>query len=281
MMNEIISSDLFHVTRDEVLSEPDPSNNKAMLMVTLSTIAYDEKNSIREMCRSIFGGNSKCEFLEVGNNFGYVVETPGFRIFVYRGTDNIADWMTNVRIKLVKPSLGTTWFSSAHKVHRGFWDAFSEMYWKQSSVRGSIIDIKPTFITGHSLGGALATMHFMAMEMMGMSKPTLYTFGSPRCVGVNLAKYLNGTARSRMVRFVNENDCVTRVAPRSFGYSHVGTLGWLDGNTDSIEYDPCKWEMYMERLSASFEGFLELDSVSFVENHMVEQYADKIQLVAG
>ena len=71
------------------------------------------------------------------------------------------------------------------QVHQGFYAAYSSVAPQVNSAVSALLNQFPTasiLVTGHSLGGALAT--FAAVEMktkMNVSrKMTFYTFGSPR-----------------------------------------------------------------------------------------------------
>lgn len=76
----------------------------------------------------------------------------------FRGTENEQDWKTNLRCSLTPvDSPQAEGGEPTGKVHQGFLDAFR-------SVRGQVdryspcAEGLPVFITGHSLGGALATL---------------------------------------------------------------------------------------------------------------------------
>lgn len=86
-------------------------------------------------------------------------------------------------------------------------------------------------ITGHSLGGALATLAAMDIAQqknkLGDIKIKMYNFGSPR-VGNQCFSKLFDLAVPDSWRVVNANDSVTKV-PRPFmGYHHVGHLVAVD-----------------------------------------------------
>ncbi|HSU67742.1 MAG TPA: lipase family protein, partial [Tepidisphaeraceae bacterium] len=89
------------------------------------------------------------------------------------------------------------------------------------------------WVTGHSLGGAMATLAALRLATEGLDVRGVYTFGSPR-VGNDefYAKY-----SVPHYRLVNNNDVVphvpletTLVGLRLFTYKHVGTLEYLDRN---------------------------------------------------
>lgn len=86
-------------------------------------------------------------------------------------------------------------------------------------------------MTGHSLGGALATMAAMDIRldfpMIPLDKITFYTFGSPRTGNRAFTDFLfslfpNG-GNQRVTHF---NDSVPHVPPYDLGYSHVGDEVW-------------------------------------------------------
>lgn len=135
----------------------------------------------------------------------------------FRGTENVRDWETNLRYSLtpvVFPHPGTNqWIG---RVHQGFRDSFM-------SVRDQVdrhlpcAEGLPIFITGHSLGGALATLGAAYLSRWGLS--ACYTFGSPR-VG---NKGFSGSLRIPVYRVVNPLDTVPSVPSCWRGYRHVGT----------------------------------------------------------
>ena len=134
----------------------------------------------------------------------------------FRGTENEQDWKTNLRYSLTPvDSLQAEVRESAGKVHQGFLDAFR-------SVRGQVdrylpcAEGLPIFITGHSLGGALATLG--AAYLSGWGLAACYTFGAPR-VG---NKGFSGSLRTPVYRVVNPLDPVPLVPGRLRGYRDVG-----------------------------------------------------------
>lgn len=161
-------------------------------------------------------------------------------IVSFRGTepnkwhDIAADgkaWKT----KLTKHGWPDGWGS----VHSGFQAAFESigplMREKLKEYEGSGVGI---WITGHSLGGALATM--MAADVFRRQKTGedfdlrgVYTFGSPRVGNNAFHKQFSGAAmqsKTRVVRFRNGDDTVTAI-PGIIEYKHVGTLAHLGEGT--------------------------------------------------
>ena len=126
-------------------------------------------------------------------------DKDGFAVLSFRGTtQNIADWKTNLDIE--KTALGTG------KVHKGFLTAFRAI---EKIVRGDVAKLSaggyPIYLTGHSMGGALA---IIATKLIADdSTGACYTFGSPR-----VGTYgFDDKIKTPIYRIVNANDVVPRI----------------------------------------------------------------------
>ena len=76
-------------------------------------------------------------------------------------------------------------------------------------------------ITGHSFGGALATLSAVELNQRGI-KADLVTFGSPRVGNDKFAKYANQMIKGKSLRVTYKNDIVTVIPPQTIGFRHVG-----------------------------------------------------------
>lgn len=167
-------------------------------------------------------------------------------VISFRGTETKwQDIATDGKAWRTKLS-GEGW-SNWGSVHAGFHSAFESiseiLHTKLAEYDGTDVKI---WITGHSLGGALATL--MAADILRLNSLEsnldlrgVYTFGSPR-VGNN-AFYDRFTeqaasAKTRVVRFRNGDDAVTHI-PGLLEYKHVGTLAHIgEGTLEFPEKDP-------------------------------------------
>ena len=135
----------------------------------------------------------------------------------FRGTENVQDWETNLRHSLIPADL---LHSAANgptaKVHQGFREAFMSVRDQVERYLPCAMGL-PIFITGHSLGGALATLG--AAYLSGWGLAACYTFGAPR-VG---NKGFSSSLRTPLYRVVNPLDTVPLVPAWSQGYRHAGT----------------------------------------------------------
>lgn len=124
----------------------------------------------------------------------------GMLILAFRGTQpSIKDVVTDMKAKLTKvPD------SDTEKVHAGFYEAFGKVRTKIDDAIKKHESL-PLYITGHSLGGALA---MIATRYLGSdSTGATYTYGCPRVA--NDAFYKN--IKTPVYRIVNASDIVPRV----------------------------------------------------------------------
>jgi predicted lipase len=177
---------------------------------------------------------------------GAIYENADAITIVFRGTEegNTTDIMTDLfgatKVDLSKNS------KSKGSVHEGFYKASHIL---RDWVLREIEEIrklrpesvsKPIFITGHSLGGALANLvMYNLLEynersknkegFQGLNLKSLYTFGSPRVgdeIWAGRFKLLADKMKVGLFRVVNFNDIVPRVP--CIDYVHVGTLVYLE-----------------------------------------------------
>lgn len=144
-------------------------------------------------------------------------------VISFCGSNDLLDWKINIQ------AYQDNFFNSG-KVHSGFLKSYL-------SIREQLLDQLnklegPVFITGHSLGAALATLVCADLELQGFEYDTCYTFGSPRVGDATFTKILSS---ARLFRVINNCDVVTTV-PVSLGkykYLHSG-LGCFFGCDGSL-----------------------------------------------
>jgi predicted lipase len=143
-------------------------------------------------------------------------------VIAFRGSEEtgLADWITDLKfIKQVFPYAESK--NKKVKVHHGFISAYK-------SVREEVLKAaKETphqriICTGHSLGGALATLCALDVQYnLPDKKVSCYTYGSPKVGNADFAQSYNQRVPNTF-RFVNSADTVPSMPPG--GYEHVGML---------------------------------------------------------
>ncbi len=181
----------------------------------------------------------------------------------FRGTASKENMKTDVRVRYTKlntviPSFGdghifaeatslSSFNMSRAKIHSGFADAYLTVSVRVMEVISRLLQEKkrPVYLTGHSLGGALATLCSLDISL---SLPHLilsydihvYTFGSPKCGNWAWRIVYDGHVTNHW-RVSVAPDLVSML-PKFGGYRHVGksvtftTSGRLLLDPDSLEY---------------------------------------------
>lgn len=199
-----------------------------------------------------------------------LVEHADYFALAFRGTDELRDWVDNVNTIPIAALFGS--------FHRGFYFA-TERIWPQlvkyylqrrQELRQEDQKPKGLFLTGHSLGGAMATVAASHLIERDFPFTGVYTFGQPRAVSARTADVFNGRARSRFHRFQNNNDVVTRVPARMMGYSHVGTYMHILQNKRIVQ-DPGLWLRFLDAKDGIVDDIKDRDLATF-EDHRMEDY---------
>jgi triacylglycerol lipase len=163
----------------------------------------------------------------IGGTQGFLAKRTGrdapMMVLALRGTEasfgNIHETVEDVKADL-KASLVT--LEGGAKIHKGFYDAFQLI---KDPVEKDLKKHKniPLYITGHSLGGALAIVatRFLGSDSLG----ACYTFGSPRIGNEVLARPI----KTPIYRVVNAADGVPRMPPAMMIYLLIVVTRWFPG----------------------------------------------------
>ncbi len=158
-------------------------------------------------------GFQSIKFLHAVDTQCFVAVGDQVVLVAFRGTENAADWMADFNAFFTVRPYGN--------IHRGFYHAFNDI---RPALEAALpkMQNRKLILTGHSLGGALATVAAAEWHTSGAFKPSaVVTFGQPRVGFSSLKTFIANKFGDRYSRFVNDTDIVTRVPP---GYSHVGKL---------------------------------------------------------
>ncbi len=182
-----------------------------------------------------------------------VENEPPYLVLAFRGTEKkISDWLTDARCV---PKV-----EGKSKVHSGFHEAFTinqddkgktvndaiEQILAQPTAKDVNGESLPLFITGHSLGGALALLatKLVAQNING----ACYTFGAPRIGNYEYFRYL----KTPVYRVVNSSDIVPRVPPGALMTVFVlliRGLSWLTSFAPPISAFLNKIEEFLDKLN--------------------------------
>lgn len=214
--------------------------------------------------------NLKCE---------YGLAIDGKLIIAFRGSQNDTDWKYNFNYAQKDAHFDMQPYGKVTSTGVGIHTGFRDDYWQVESEIREIVKyfveggIKEVFVTGHSLGGALAQVCALDIQY-NFYKDVIVssvTFGAPRTYNIAGATSYNGRVPNT-IRVVNGSDPVTKVPfsemitidGKEVRYAHVGKELQIDKNWMIF---PQNWvppfcflqhapSLYMQHLnSMSFDEF--------------------------
>src|SRR4051812_8914690 len=229
-----------------------------------------------------------------------VTRTRGFlgvcdthAVLAFRGTDPVTlpNWLTDAVVRLVECG------EYEGRVHFGFSSVLRRTWDKVQAVLDAVQD-KPLFLTGHSMGGALAVLTACRLAKAGRPPAAVYTFGSPRvgdrafCAGYALPTYriVNGldlvpemplASVKRLLpatpRFTNETILgqIKRIARRVPCYGHVKTFVYIDRDgviTPDADVEPWHAHAVARAIATRGKSFLE-----GVTDHLIANYIRRLE----
>lgn len=151
---------------------------------------------------------------------GMILQSSAAIIIVFRGTESTAELLADTDTAQVR----FPYAKSAGRTHRGFTRLYGQ------AVRDMVLRYlreqsgnKTLLITGHSLGGAIATLcAFDAALNSKFKQPKLYTFASPKVGNAAFTAVFGRTIRYS-VRIINDSDLIPVLPPSlsNAEYRHV------------------------------------------------------------
>lgn len=184
----------------------------AITLAEVSRASYDAPDDQVSEIKKI--GATTVKPLVVGLAHGVVASNDKVVVIGFRGTKVPADWLTDATIIGHRTGDG--------KIHRGFFNVVDAIYKEafNEAIRQGAKE-KTVWITGHSLGGAMAIVFAHRSYTESELDPTaIITFGQPLAFSNSLAQFLLDKFDTRYIRFVNSWDPVPRLLPN---YRHAGS----------------------------------------------------------
>lgn len=236
---------------------------QSALFAKLSNQAYKEFGTVEKLYKKL-GFTTTAYFANDGSNV-YVTQNETDIVVVCRGTE-VKEWndiSADLSIALYPARIGDG------KVHRGF-RTYSDRVWDLVANEITNSPDKTLWLTGHSLGAAMATL--MARRCLlqeHLPNPeALFTYGSPR---TGNRKYVNQFNENIIHhRWINDGDIVTKI-PLPIRFHHCGVMHHIDSKGNiTVDY---KHKLSLTRLLNLFslKGILKL-LMGDVKDHSSELY---------
>lgn len=233
------------------------------LAVTMAELA---QNAYTDDCTKLFAdlGFKKYKFLDKEGAQGHVAASNKEVIITCRGTEpkQINDLLADLNTRPKKNGVG--W------VHTGF----------RTEARKIIDEVfvwcdanknKPIYVTGHSLGAAMALYITQELEYAGYPVVQVCTFGQPR---LGNHEYIN-SIKTPHLRFVNCNDIVTHVPPAALQFKHHGTLCYI--NFYGFIRPLSNYQRFKDMMRAHWRAWKDLKFFDALTDHSMDGYVGKLR----
>ena len=196
--------------------------HNAHYLATACDLAYYSADKGRAEFKSKLG--LEAELVSVGNTEVYVGHNPESIVVAFRGSetpnslDGVKDWLlTNAKNFLIQPegAIGTDFVAAGvgARFHSGFMDALNDIWaplFAATDARFQEAE-RPVWVTGHSLGGALALLAAWRFSRNFIPVHQVYTFGAPMIGNDVAAKALEREFPNRIFRCVDDRDIVPKL----------------------------------------------------------------------
>jgi triacylglycerol lipase len=162
--------------------------------------------------------------------FGFLMRSATDAVLAFRGTDDFPDDIADIRFNQAP----YPYDSNAGMTHIGFTYVYESCRTAVIAAVSALPAGITLYITGHSLGGAVATLAALDVAVNTQFKqPIIYTFASPRVGDPSSASRFDGTLVTSPLyswRVVNMFDIVPQLPPRdifdpfditTYYYEHV------------------------------------------------------------
>lgn len=198
----------------------DPRN--ARFLAVASDLAYYSQAEGESKFREELGLAGR--LVSVDNTQAWIAANEDHIVVAFRGTEKptaiegLKDWLlTNAMNLLVVPEgrLGTDLAAAGvgARFHQGFVEAIAEI-WPAvlSGVEEEMAKAeRPLWVTGHSLGGALALFAAWLFTRKMINVQQIYTFGAPMIGNQVAIDAFNREFKGKLFRYTNQPDPVPRL----------------------------------------------------------------------
>lgn len=234
------------------------AKRRSTLVTLIDALAYDPAKEEQELTTNLtLLSFDLIEKYDRNGTQAIIVSNKDMAILAFRGTE-----ATSIKDIKADAKAVTTGCSSGGSIHSGFDAAYNEVGLDiQKRLNRDDLKNIPLYITGHSLGGALATIAAKKLTHPLGGVAACYTFGSPR-VGDEI---WGSTIKAPIYRIVNAADCVTMLPPSS---ELISILGW------AVRLIPNVGKGIQSFILQRFNGYLHVGNMRYMTNCAKDNYND-------
>ncbi len=201
----------------------------------------------------------------------------GVVVVAFRGSSSARDFVQDVKAR--REELVWSLNDSPAEVHAGFLQSFEavtvSVVQQVRELLDGLADPK-VYITGHSLGGALAILCALEFHRQGLPVAGVFTFGQPRVGNKTFAVIYNEALKDVTFAMVNEGDPVPLLPTLLMGYRDCGHEVFLRRD-EGVQFDPfIGWELALDIMGAC-QNWRQC-RLALLPNHFIRTYQERIQL---
>ena len=209
-------------------------------------------------------GFTKYKFIDIDDAEGYVAASKDEVIISCRGTQPTHPKDLLADLNTIPKRHGNGW------VHEGFRG-------EARKILDEVLDWvkknkgKDIYVTGHSLGAAMALYITQELEFAGYPVKKLCSYGQPR---LGNSDYVDGI-KTEHYRFVNCNDLVTHVPPRALLFKHHGKLCYINfyGNIRPVT----NWQRFKDQMRGRWHALKKFQLFDGIYDHSMGLYVEKLK----
>ena len=240
----------------------------------LSAAAYADVNKRANILAKeslALGGIALDKEIKSRNGYqGFIASSHDTVYIAIEGTASTDDWVADAKaLKTYNYFFGDKRLVG---IHMGFHELFLDV-WPDIK---EFIDAQTTnnsvVVTGHSLGGALATLVAAALSTQTPHAIEVVTFGSPRVGNHAFMKKFNASVHLS-TRVVRDLDIVPR-APK-FDYWHVDTLVHLTDDGKRMSF----WKSWLKQAWYIYKNIHFFLSKEALDDHNMQGYVKAVELM--
>ena len=229
-----------------------------LIFANIAAITYDDPKTAKTKFNAI--GCTIVEFFDIDNAQAYLLKNnDGIHVLSFRGTEvtEPSDILADLKAgKNIEPVGG--------KIHVGFKGEINKLW---PTIQKSVANINSLYVTGHSLGAAMATIAAGRMQSKVLA---LVTFGSPR---VGNKQYVNSLTVTHY-RVQNNCDDVTKVPFLLMGFAHHGTHKYLNYYGAFRTLTP--WQQVKDMVRSRAKAYTKGQKFLGAYDHMMDNYIAKL-----
>ncbi len=228
-----------------------PEARIAHVLATCAGYAYAKAETVAMIMARMGLADNRCQMVAQYVDAMFICSTSFLvrsadgrvAILAYRGTEptNAINWLTDADVHPDKVAIPLAGSDRRYAVHEGFYRNVRATRYEliaalQDALQGGL---EALYITGHSLGGAMAAL----MAVMLVTEPAyapiaeklraVYTFGQPMIGSPELAEACDdhGFLGTNVIRYIYRHDVVPWLPPGDSGrFAHFGPEYRFEGN---------------------------------------------------